>query len=206
MDDDLHDMIEWAKNPENLKPSPDWVTIDAERLAIAELERCAEHLEASDPDGYRLLEAIRCLHLSMVAAMTAALSGSASIGALSEKHRIKAIDAMNDGRWDDVPERVMPYASLLDAVQQPGAMEWSQALQLTPTEKEACTNLNKSRERIDHPKQGSFSEVRAHLRAVCRDVSPIVARLMRSVSHHFEDADFSRAEAAIGRIRCAGKV
>jgi hypothetical protein len=200
--DDLADFVRWAKEAEERGPSPHFVTVTCERLAVAELERCAEHVEADDPDGYRLLDAVRCLHLSMVAIMTAALNGSAGIGAMPEKARAKAIHALNNGEFA-TGERVMSYSELLTAVQTQGAIEWGPALMLTPEEAEACVTLNSRRERIDHPKPSSFIEARSELRRICLVVAPIVPRLASCVGHHFDDQDHDRIAKAVARIESA---
>ncbi len=198
-EDDIADFVRWAQEAEERGPSPDFVTITCERLAIAQLERCTEHLEADDADGYRLLDAVRSLHLAMVAIMTAALNGSAGIGAMPDKARAKAIQALNNGEIA-TGERVMSYAELLAAVQIEGAIEWGPAIVLTAEEAEACALLNARRERIDHPKPSSFLEARSALRSICRIVAPIVPRLAEAVDHHFDDAERVRLSDAVRRI------
>ncbi len=201
-ENDIADFVSWAKEAEERGPNPDFVTITCERLVVAQLERCAEHLEGIDPDGYHLLDAIRSLHLAMVAAMTAALNGSAGIGAMPGKARSKAIQALNKGEFA-TGERVMSYAELLEAIQTEGAIEWGPAIVLTSDERADCVTLNARRERIDHPKPSSFIEARDELRRLCRVVSAIVPRIAASVSHHFEEADRARVAGAVERIAAA---
>lgn len=199
-DNDLSEFIEWARENSSRAPNPEHVTVSCERLVVVQLQRCAEFISAADENGYWLLDAARALHLAMVAAMTAALSGSAGIGASPPKQRIKAIAAMNAGAWGDVPERVMSYAELVEAIQTEGAMEWASALRLMQEEQEACAALNSLRERIDHPKTSTFSESRAEIRRVCALVAALVPRIMECVRHHFEEDDFNEVRIAAGII------
>ena len=133
-----------------------WVRISCEGVAAQQAERAAEHLHASKTDPQRLLDVVRCLHTSLIGAMTAALNGTAGVGALEEKWRLKAIAALNDGEID-FEERTLSFSGLLAAIQAPGRLPWSDSLELTSEELSALRELDGLRALIDHPKPTSWS-------------------------------------------------
>jgi hypothetical protein len=104
---------------------PGWVTIDLSRLALVQLQRCAEHLSGASDDPYRLLDAIRCLHLSLVSALTDALDGPRGTGAL-DPTSARQKEAWFEDRTLAFTERTMFYRALLEAAQAPGRLHWAQ--------------------------------------------------------------------------------
>lgn len=174
----------------------DLIKIKCETLAVAELQRCAENLAQDDPAGYHVFDAVRCLHLAMVAAMTAALNGSAGVGALEMPQKVKAIEALNKGTFD-FTERTMFFRALLNAVQVPGQMEWSpqEPIVLTPAEEVACDRLDSYRRAIEHPKPTDHCFYRTDIERDCATVAPILLRLMRASHHYGDDANVIAARS-----------
>lgn len=178
-----------------------WISIEASSLTVSQLERCAEHLEAAWSDPYRLLDAIRTMHLAMVASLTEALSGSAGVGALEERYAVRALAALNAGEPPPMTERVMHYGALLEAAQERGRLPWSdQPLVLTDDESRACAALEGDRHLIEHPKPTTWSLATADLRWIVVTVAPVVLRLIDAVSHHYLD-NRDQAVRAIDRIK-----
>jgi len=131
--------------------SRQWVDISAEEIACRQLQMAAEHLDRASDDPFELTSAVRCAHLATVAIMTAALSGSAGVGALEQKARAAALKELGDGRIA-FDERVMPFRELLQAVQEDGRLEWGPPVTLNNEQRTWLARLNGYRELIDHPK------------------------------------------------------
>ena len=185
---------------------PIWVTIETSRIAIIQLQRCAEHLVKADQDPYRLLDATRCLHLSMVAALTEALTASAGTGALTPKSARRVHEVLTSGVGGVAfKEEAMSYRQLLETAQTPGRLEWVQsALVLSEVEQEAARSLDEYRVLVDHPKPTSWSVSKADVRRVLTTVAPIVRRLLDAVPQRYSAIDREVTDAAVAAIAFGG--
>lgn len=77
-----------------------FVHISPRVTCVGQAQRCAEHLGAARSDPQRLVDTVRCGHLALMAGLTEALSGSAGIGAFSEKLAGEHLEFMRGDRPD----------------------------------------------------------------------------------------------------------
>lgn len=178
-----------------------YLRITSEDLVVQQLERCAEHWRAAAEDPMRLLDCVRCAHLALISAMTAALNGSAGVGALRKSSRESVLAWINTGTGRFV-EQTMSFPELLAEVQKPDALEWGAPMMLTAEQKDEAAYLDWLRKQIDHPKPTTWSVPIADTRSAILACVELVQPLMERAKHHY-DADASQrvglALAAFGR-------
>tara|TARA_R110002049_G_scaffold91473_1_gene227951 strand:+ start:2738 stop:3370 length:633 start_codon:yes stop_codon:yes gene_type:complete len=183
------------------EPSRDYVRISPAYLAIWELNRLAEVITLVGEDQRRWIDCIRALHLALVSALTEALSGSANIGALEPKKRGRAIDALNSGKLEDIPDGpIMNLADLMNTARSDEGFPWDDRLRLSVHEEEAFDCLVELRNAIDHPKATLRSEPVSNFALVVQGVTPIVLRVLAAVWHRYESDDLERTKEQVDAI------
>lgn len=179
----------------------EYLRIDIESTCIQQLERCAEHISASMSDSSRLLDAVRCAHLSALAAMIGALVGPAGVGAYPEKLSRKHLSYLRerDERPDlDYPEeRTLTFTEALTAIQTPARLEHGATVVLDESETALAINLDNFRKLIDHPKPTSWSVPKQDLLAAVRFAPLIVERLRPT---YFQLSDHAQRIETASRI------
>ena len=167
-----------------------YLRIDINSTCVQQLERCAEHVTACGSDPDRLLDAIRCAHLSALAAMIGALVGSAGVGAYPEKLAGKHLKYLRER--DDQPglpypeERTLSFAEALIAVQERGRLEYGGPVVLTNSESFLARELDFYRQLIDHPKPTNWSVPVEDVRDAVR-FAPLIIDRLRPANHHLFD-------------------
>lgn len=130
------------------------IEISAPIIAAMALDECRRHLEQARTQSRALGLAAHSAHQALQAALTAALEGSRSIGAMSPKLAAQWDEALRGERaWPD-SDRVMGLPELLaKAASEP--LPWSgQPLAIEEADRKLIKGLEYGRHAIEHPKQG----------------------------------------------------
>jgi hypothetical protein len=182
-----------------------WATITAERICLLQLEDCARQLELAPEEPIRLVQAAKSLHLSLQAALTFALAGSAGIGAYSDNLRVKWLEFLERNREPFVEvslsRRVLEFRALLERLEKPKAIEWlSDSIKLSDDDREKLGKLAFIRDEFEHPKPGSHSFEPDWACPAFAPAAQLTLRLIRAVHHRFEPEEIVLAELMVTRI------
>jgi hypothetical protein len=179
-----------------------YVHIAPRTTCIGQAERCADHLEAALNDQQRLLDAVRCGHLAVMAALGESLSGSAGIGAFSDKLAGEHLEFLRGGRPDMPEEFTRPFRELFQWAQEPDRMQYG-AVSFTDDEKRAATELDRYRTLIDHPRPTLWSVETSLLVSILNVLPDLIEKSAAPASHRYFDGDDVRLSSAVGRMRAA---
>ncbi|MCR5875691.1 hypothetical protein LRS10_16875 [Phenylobacterium sp. J426] len=180
-----------------------YVHITPELTCAAQTLRVAEHLEAAASDPQRLVDAVRCAHLAIMAACTVALTGTAGVGAYSDKLAAKHLKFMG-GEIPDMPEdHTLPFAALFQRVQEPDRMDFSGPLTFTEHERKAARTLDWLRGLIDHPKATSWSVERDTFAVVLAAFPTMLEKCMGAAGHRYLDGPDEDVARGLARVRAA---
>lgn len=181
-----------------------WIRLSPERVALLALEDCTYQLEHSLSDVDRLAMAAKAAHLALQAALTAALAGSANIGAHPEKLRSKYLEYFENSRSAPLTppanDRVMAFPELLAAATG-GALPWTgSSLQINEAERSLLGRLTAVRHAVEHPKQSHHSIEPAYVAEALPIAARLIFELLTSVSHHFTIDELDNAKMLISSI------
>lgn len=132
----------------------DHIEVNFERLIVAHLEDADFQLARAEVDGIRLFLAARSIHLALVTALSCALSGSSSIGAMAEWAQKKWLAFFESNREGlvEAPETFMaPFDELLERAQTSPGGWLKEPLSLDDEEKKLIARLVKLRHWAEHP-------------------------------------------------------
>jgi hypothetical protein len=175
-----------------------YVHISPSLTCAAQTLRCAEHIEAAAADPQRLLDAIRCGHLALMAALTEALSGSAGIGAFKDGSAVEHLKFMRGERPDMPGEWVLPFSDLFARVQEPGRLEFSPPLTFTADEAQAVAE----EAAFGKPFNQMLQSLRVAVIGLGGTGSPVATLLARSGVGELVLIDGDRLEASnLNRVR-----
>lgn len=188
-------------------PEPRFVSINPEVLATIQLEDCLAELESAKAKPVRVLLSAKALHGALVAALTAALAGSAGVGAYEPKMRERFLSFLQNNRQGlaelPMPLRVMQVSKLLERACEPGGIEWRlEPLVCSERDRELIDKLTFIRDDLEHPKPilNSFEA------AWVLEAFPVAVRLtlecLEAVQHHLEEDELQRLQQ-IGRDICS---
>ncbi|WP_425995074.1 hypothetical protein [Caulobacter sp. DWR1-3-2b1] len=135
--------------------------------------------------------------------MTEALTDTAGVGALEPKIEKLILEALNLGQFPDIPERVLPYAQLVEAVQEPGRLPWGDVLVFTNEEAEALKKLNFYRELIDHVKPTSWVLAASDLSAAIVGSLSVLPRVIGTAAQRYSVCEVAAVADAVKRTRFA---
>lgn len=170
-----------------------YLRIDIETTCVQQLERCAEHIIAAHVDPNRLLDAVRCAHLSSLAAMIGALVGSAGVGAYPEKLAGKHIEYLRerDARPELTypAERTLSFAEAVAAIQAAGRLEYGGPITLSAEESALAEELDTYRQLVDHPKPTTWSVPKDDVRDAVRFAPLVIERLRHAHYRLFDHSD-----------------
>jgi hypothetical protein len=122
-DEDGADWLEVLASLESGQEPHDYIHITPEIVAIFSLKDCEEQLRRALNEKLRLAQALKSAHLSVQAALTAALAGSMNIGAHPEKLRLKTLQHHQDGTGERPnDDRVLAFKGLRSG---PWPHQWS---------------------------------------------------------------------------------
>ena len=176
-----------------------WVRISCERIAAQQAERAAEHFALADDDVDRLIDVVRCLHTCLMGTMTAALNGSAGVGALADKQRKKALADLEV----DIPffeERTLTFRELVAALQEPGRLQLSPALTFSEEQLKWLGRLDEYRALSDHPKPTSWSVSEWDVRMAVQTVAAVLPRIKKAGGHWHTANVSTRFDVGISSI------
>jgi len=166
-----------------------WVCLTPERVAMMALEDCNLQLHAAREQVDRLALAAKSGHMAAQAALTAALAGSANIGAHPPALKRRYLAHLDDRDGDtDRPadDRVMGFVELL-ATAMAGPLPWGDApLILTSGEEDLLKRLTAIRHAIEHPKQAAHSIEPRYIAEALPPAAKVVVDMLGTVLHHME--------------------
>jgi hypothetical protein len=168
-----------------------WIEITPESVAISSLENCHKRLEeaAEKPDS--IFHAAADANRAIQAALTAALAGSANIGASPPKERgewLQWFEESRESRPSKTPSwRVMGLRDMLiEAMQRP--LPWtSLPLELCAHESFWIGRLLFYRDSFEHPKQLTFLMTRSEIADSIEGSVAVVEKALRTISHQIYD-------------------
>lgn len=169
---------------------------------VGQAQRCAEHLEAAKSDPQRLVDAVRCGHLAVMAGLTEALRGSAGIGAFSDKLAVEHLEFIRGDRTDMPGEFTRPFLELFAWAQDANRMEYG-AIEFTPEEQRAASEIDRFRTLIDHPKPTFWSVESRQLVDSLEFLPGIIEKCVASAFHRYLDGPDAEVADALRRIRAA---
>ena len=175
------------------------VRIEAEEIAVTQIERLVEFRERARDDKLWWLDAVRSAHLALTAAMVAALEGSSGVGAMTPKSAERTLEWLEKRERAGlaVPkEHTLPFVGLVEAIQKSDRLQFGSPVELSPGQLDALRELNWYRELIDHPKFTRWSvPVEALEEATTIALDLIEPVMSRAPSFYYHDA--------LGRVRAA---
>jgi hypothetical protein len=184
--------------------SSQYVTITPEVVALLSLSDCRDQLVGSVTQPRKLLLAAKSAHLSLQSALTAALAGSANIGAHPEKLRSKYLQVLNSDLSDltKYPESmyVMDFKDLLEtALEAP--LPWTgEAIVISDEIKQLLFNLMEIRHAIEHVKQTDRVMHKVDLLNAIGPAIRLTIELLQTVFHHFEEGEIEEINGASAQI------
>jgi len=183
---------------------PPWIRLSPERVAVMGLVDCSTQLERAVEQTDCLALAAKSIHMALQAALTAALAGTANIGAHPTKLRIAHL-AHLEGRGSGPPrptgDKVMGFTDLLaTATSQP--LPWTgEPLALSDEADELLARLTEVRHAVEHPKQILHSIEPGYVAEALPVAADLVCTLLDSVFHHLGPGESARISAVAGSIR-----
>lgn len=183
---------------------PPWVRLSPERVAVMGLDDCAAQLERAVEQIDFLALAAKSIHMALQAALTAALAGTANIGAHPPKLRIAHLahlEGRGSGPLRPVGDKVMGFADLLAAAtSQP--LPWSGApLPLDDEAAELLGRLTEVRHAVEHPKQILHSIEPRYVAEALPVAADLAYTLLESVFHHLGPGEVERIGLVAVAIR-----
>lgn len=185
-------------------PLANYILATPRTIAILNLCDCKEQLERWRHEPLRLAQAAKSAHLSMQAALTDALAGSASIGAYDDKYIGKWIadyEASRTGHQRRLRRgRVMSFKQLLDkAIRQP--LPWSgQKLDVSSEEEILLEKLTHVRHNIEHPHPESHFIEPFFISQTLPVAARLTARLLEECSHHYDEGEQAKVASLVNAI------
>lgn len=179
-----------------------FVHISPRVTCVGQAQRCAEHLEAARSDPQRLVDAVRCGHLALMAGLTEALSGSAGIGAFSDKLAGEHLEFIRGGRPDMPGEFTRPFLELFAWAQDADRMEYG-AIEFTAGELRAASEIDRFRTLIDHPKPTFWSVENGQLVDLLEFLPGLIEKCVASAFQRYLNGSDAEVADALKRIRAA---
>ena len=182
---------------------PPWITLTPERVSYLSLHDCLMQLELAVTEVDRLAFAAKSAHMALQAALTAALAGTANVGAHDPKLRRAYLEHF-EGRGAGPPRpssvRVMSFPDLLAAATTEPLPWVGKPLALTERQHELLARLTEVRHAVEHPKQQQHSIGPRYVVEALPVAAAMVRDLLATVFHHLEPGDMERVGRTTGRI------
>ena len=199
------DDIDWLAGPSvDEAYDPTYVHVTPESISVLCVSDCLEQLERSAAIPNRLALAAKSAHLALQSALTAALAGTANIGAHPPKIREQYLSYLNNRDESTTArptvDRVMSFVELLETATST-ALEWRQRpLEISDDQKRLVDRLTKIRHDVEHPKQMLHSIEPAYIKATLPVAIALTIELLADVFHHLEEGDLDRLREFATRI------
>lgn len=141
---------------ESPNPYEKYVEVTLEALAVAHLEDCATQLAAAPEQPMRLFLSGRSAHLALVSSLTAAVAGTASIGAFSKTTQIRWLQYFEDSRSgltnQPTDDRVLGFKHLLRTARVESAGWLAEPLSIDMVDEFYLYRLTFLRDKTEHPR------------------------------------------------------
>jgi hypothetical protein len=185
----------------NTDASANYARLSPHHLAALSVRRAADALErvASDPTTWFFV--VLDLHRALHSALIAALSGTAGIGAYTDKLQAEWLEYLEKSRDDPAAkeptgDRILPFDQLLSRVGNA-----TPPLQLSPEQRADICKLNEFRGDLEHVKPKGWSLEVGGLPRMSASVVTAFASLLKLFSHRLEPGELEQLEAAISKFR-----
>lgn len=164
-------------------------------------------MEEAAAEPLRLVQAAKSAHLSLQAALTAALAGSANIGASPPKLRADWLRYFEERRESEDARppngvHVMGFLDLLNtATSGEGPRGWLNGpLELQEGEPEQLDRLTALRHAFEHPKQLTHCFEPLWIKQSIPPAVRLVDLCLGAVFHHFEEDEIAEVKLLAARI------
>jgi hypothetical protein len=178
-----------------------YTEITPPHLAALSVQRAANVLEQAEADPTTWFFVILDLHRALYCALVAALSGSAGIGAYSEKLQAKWIDYFEKSRTVKAEppkgDYVLTFEELLARAKNSMLPLQNSSLQLTAEQQADILKLNEFRDDVEHVKPRSWFLEYGGLPRMGANAAKAFAALLPSFSHQLELEEIAQVETAI---------
>jgi hypothetical protein len=179
-----------------------YAEITPHHLAALSIRRAADALEQTEADPTTWFFVILDLHRALYCALIAALSGSAGIGAYSDKLRIEWIDWFEKSRDDPsakapTGDYVLTFEKLLERAE-------NSSLKLTSEQRADILNLNEFRGDLEHVKPPTWCLEVGGLPRMGANVARAFAALLPSFSYQLEPEEIAQVETAVAMFEQLG--
>lgn len=169
-------------------------------LAVYATERAAIEFEAAvRGETERWFFAITDIHQAVTAALVEVLSGSSSIGALTEKNRKRWLTFFEASRSDP---HVQPPTNADQILHFKELVELAQSRQILESDEPDLIKLNDLRNDLAHVKQRAWYVEIAWIRRILHSATTALDRLFQTDTFgiHLEGDQMLRAKSAIHRL------
>lgn len=165
--------------------------VTPERVAVHSLEECLSHLEQVRQDNLFIISAACSAHRALQAALTAALAGSANIGASPpkvQKRWLEHFEIEPSKRPHTSPGfRVMGLLDLLKTATI-SKLPWSQTpLPISSCESFFALRLTNYRDDFEHPKQLTYVLTNREVAWSILFTAPLVQKALYEIGHRIDE-------------------
>ena len=177
--------------------------IEAEEIAVVQIERLIEFRSRARDDKTWWLDAVRSAHLALTAAMVSALEGSSGVGAMRPKAAKKTLQWLEarDRTGMTMPrEETLSFLELIEALGEPGRLQFGSAVVLGDDKQALARELNWFRELIDHPKFTRWSVPIEDVDGATALALDLIDELMGCVPQRYDPGQRRRVSAALQRL------
>ncbi len=138
-----------------------------------------------------------------MAAMVEALSGTAGVGAFSDKLAAQHLEFMRGTRSQMPGERTLTYSELFSRVQEPGRLDFSDPLVFSEHEKRVVAEIDRFRMLIDHPKPTMWGIEVVELVQLLVRLPDLLERCVAAAGHRYLDGPDEKVRDGLHRIKTA---
>lgn len=176
------------------------IEITAPIIAAMGLAECRRHLSQANAQNRELALAAHSAHQALQAALTAALEGPRSIGAMDPKLAARWDEALRGERAWPASDRVMGLPDLLEkATSEP--LPWSgHPLPIDEADRKLIKGLEYARHAVEHPKQGYHVFQADRLAKPIPVAAKLAVEALETIAHQLEPGELDQLRALVGEI------
>ena len=185
-------------------PLDGFVLVTMERLILAHLDDALGQLRRASGEPMRLFLSARSVHLAMVTALTAALSGTDGTGALRERERRQWLEFHQNGGFasgQSPPKYMASPAELLTRAQTAPVGWLTEPLVLADDEKADLAVLTAMRDWAEHPRPDWHFYEPVIIKAALGIGVKLADMYAKLVAHRYELTDKAALDAMLAELR-----
>ncbi|WFL76586.1 hypothetical protein P7228_11330 [Altererythrobacter arenosus] len=191
-------------NKQPNSPFEKYVEVTFERLVLAHLEDAADQFSKASQEPLRLFLAARSVHLALMTALSAAMSGTDGIGAMPKSYREDWITFFEDTRHglrETPPTRMLGFNAMLDRASQERVGWFHKPLELADETRSKLNRLTALRDWVEHPRPDHhFIEPEWIYEAIAPGVE-LTESCFSLVSHRLDEPDEERALSLLNQLK-----